>query len=339
LENPKKLALSFTPTPLHPLHRLSEKLGVETWIKRDDLTGCIATGGNKIRKLEYILADALGKRADSVITTGGPQSNHAKATAALAVKVGLQPILVLAGAEPGERRANLFLDQLVGADIHFTGAVTPDQMERALEEKRAELSLLGKTPYVIPIGGSNGYGTLGYADAYLELGEHDFDWIFVTAGSGGTYAGLALGMRLDMLAERKKIHPKLLGISPWLRKSEIEQRIEECMKEAQEITNKEDRLKKQSNSSQQQLFDDYSSNFIIDDRYIGKGYGRITAEAKEAIQLMAENEGILLDHVYTGKAMSGLIDYIQKGIIRKDEKVLFWHTGGAPGLLAIQDEW
>jgi D-cysteine desulfhydrase family pyridoxal phosphate-dependent enzyme len=313
LGNKKKLNLSFTPTPLHQLERLSERLGIELWMKRDDLTGCIATGGNKIRKLEYILADALEKGADTVFTTGGPQSNHAKATAALAVKVGLQPVLVLAGNDPGKRQANLFIDQLVGADIRFSGARTAKQMEVALENTFSELVQEGRKPYLIPIGGSNGLGTLGYIDAYREIEGNKFDWIVVTAGSGGTFAGI-------YLANKESAYPaKLLGISPWLPQAEISERVRQCIMELQP--------------------DFHQKEFLIDDSYIGRGYGKITPEAEQAINLLAREEAILLDHVYTGKAMAGLLDYITKGRITSQDKVLFWHTGGAPGLLALQDKW
>jgi D-cysteine desulfhydrase family pyridoxal phosphate-dependent enzyme len=309
----KKLALSFTPTPLHPLKKISKLFAVEMWIKRDDLTGCIATGGNKIRKLEYILADALEKGADTVITTGGPQSNHAKATAALAVKVGLKPVLVLAGNDPGPRQVNLFINQLVGADIRFSGARTAEQMEKALEETYSQLVEEGKKPYLIPIGGSNGLGSLGYIDAYKEIEGHAFDWIVVTAGSGGTFAGIYLGNKAS------KQPAKLLGISPWLSSKKITERIKQCIVEVQPDWQQEE--------------------FLIDDSYIGRGYGKITPEAEQAINLLAREEAILLDHVYTGKAMAGLFDYIKKGKITSKDKVLFWHTGGAPGLLAIQDKW
>jgi D-cysteine desulfhydrase family pyridoxal phosphate-dependent enzyme len=313
LENKKKLNLSFAPTPLHQLERLSERLGIELWMKRDDLTGCIATGGNKIRKLEYILADALEKGADTVLTTGGPQSNHAKATAALAVKVGLRPVLVLAGNDPGKRQANLFIDQLVGADIRFSGARTAEKMEAALETTFSELVHEGRKPYLIPIGGSNGLGTLGYIDAYQEIEGNQFDWIVVTAGSGGTFAGI-------YMANKGSVHPaKLLGISPWLPQSEISERVKQCIMELQP--------------------DWHQEEFLIDDSYIGRGYGKITPEAEQAINLLAREEAILLDHVYTGKAMAGLLDYIKKGRITSRDKILFWHTGGAPGLLALQDKW
>ncbi|MDQ0339360.1 D-cysteine desulfhydrase family pyridoxal phosphate-dependent enzyme [Caldalkalibacillus uzonensis] len=311
----KPLALSLTPTPLHPLERLSEDLGVEIWIKRDDLTGSIVTGGNKIRKLGYIMADALAQEADTVLTTGGPQSNHAKATAAVAVQVGLKPVLVLAGRDPGQRRANLFFNHLLGADIRFSGARTAEEMEAALEEAYQSLVQEGHRPYLIPIGGSNGLGALGYVDAYQELGEHDFDLIVVTAGSGGTFAGLFLANERAGRYDSTRI----LGISPWLPAPDIADRIKRCIYECEPAWEEKE--------------------LLLDDAYIGPGYGKLTAEAQAAIINLARLEAIILDHVYTGKAMAALIDYIETGKISPNEKVLFWHTGGAPGLLAIQDRF
>jgi D-cysteine desulfhydrase family pyridoxal phosphate-dependent enzyme len=311
----KKCSFSFTPTPVHKLDKISKIYNINCWIKRDDLTGCIATGGNKIRKLEYILADALDKGADTVITAGGPQSNHAKATAALAIKVGLQPVLVLAGTDPGKREANLWINQLLGADIRFSGAITPSQIEEALHSVYVEMEKEGKIPYLIPIGGSNGLGSLGYIDAYNELAaqERDFDWIILTAGSGGTFAGIYLA---NQMAGNLT---KIVGFSPWLKEVEIRQRVIQCIQEIEPDWKIEE--------------------LLLNDQYIGRGYGKRTDKSDAAIKLLASEEAILLDHVYTGKAMAGLLDYIDKGIIKPQEKVLFWHTGGAPGLFAIQQEW
>ncbi|WP_267879664.1 1-aminocyclopropane-1-carboxylate deaminase/D-cysteine desulfhydrase [Caldalkalibacillus mannanilyticus] len=227
--------------------------------------------------------------------------------------------------DPGHRKANLFLDQLVGAEICFSGAYTPKQMEKALDNAYSEWKERGRNPYIVPIGGSNGLGTLGYVDAYQELGEHDFDWIVVTAGSGGTYAGLALGVLLDQHNKQTK----LLGFSPWLEKQEIEKRVHQCMEQASEL------LPAEQKETIVALSFDRHERLLLDDQYIGSGYGRITPEASEAIRLFAQKEAILLDQVYTGKAMAGMLDYIQKGIIQPKEKVLFWHTGGAPGLFAL----
>lgn len=328
--NRAKISLSHTPTPVHRLEKLSAHLAADIWMKRDDLTGSIVTGGNKIRKLEYILADALEQGADTIITTGGPQSNHAKITAALAIQVGLKPVLVLAGDDPGARKANLFLNELMGAEIRFSGARTLEQMEQSLQDTYQELQREGHKPYIIPIGGSNGLGSLGYIDAYAELEQQlqerrtddgkqeaiHFDWMVVTAGSGGTFAGLYIG-------NQNSRHPaKLLGVSPWLATDQIEARIKQCILEAED----EAQPKGQSNLQ--------DTSLLLDDQYIGKGYGKITPEAQEAIHLLATKEAILLDHVYTGKTMAAILDYIQKGVISKHERVLFWHTGGAPALMA-----
>jgi D-cysteine desulfhydrase family pyridoxal phosphate-dependent enzyme len=321
----QKLTLSHTPTPLQFLPRLSEHTGVDVWMKRDDLTEGMGTGGNKVRKLEYILADALAKGAKTVVTTGGPQSNHAKTTAALAVKAGLTPVLVLAGKEPGHRRTHLFLNELLGAEMHFSKAYTPQQIEQALQDTYRKLDGQGRKPYLIPIGGSSGLGTLGYLDAYTELesqlksADQDlcFEWIVVTAGSGGTYAGLFIGQ------EQAGGRARLLGVSAWLSASDIRKRILHCMHEV--LPDWADKP--------------LAERIRVDDRYIGPGYGKLTRPAQEAIQLVARTEAILLDHVYTGKTMAAVIDYIARGVIRPGERVLFWHTGGASGLFDVQERW
>lgn len=175
---------------------------------------------------------------------------------------------------------------------------------------------MGKKPYVIPVGGSNGLGTSAYIAAYDELkeqmGQRHFDWLFVSAGSGGTMAGLVLGKCLH------QDHTKIIGISPWLKKEGIESKVEECTKEALAILN--------------QTITVNSSEIEVSDAYIGEGYGIATREGIEALNLLARMEGILLDYVYTSKAMAGCLDYIEKGIVKPGEKVLFWHTGGAPSV-------
>jgi D-cysteine desulfhydrase family pyridoxal phosphate-dependent enzyme len=317
----EKFNWSFTPTPLHRLERFSKMLNVDLWMKRDDLTGDMATGGNKLRKLEYILAHAFEAGATVLLTTGGPQSNHARATAAIAARAGLRCVLILAGIDPGHRRANLFINELVGAEIRFSGARTAREMEDALESAARELEAAGEVPYVIPIGGSNGIGTQGYVDALKELSGEPFDWMVVTAGSGGTFAGIYAGLARFGIQCSSGHRTQLLGISPWLTRAEIRERVVQCLQEWDPTEPW------------------HEHRFLLDDQYIGGGYGRMTEGAAEAIQSLAQCEGILLDHVYTGKAMAGLIDYVRKGEILPGQRVLFWHTGGAPGLFAIQDRW
>lgn len=331
-----KLNLSFIPTPLHRLERLSAQKDVELLIKRDDLTGSVATGGNKLRKLEYIFNDALEKGADTVITTGGPQSNHAKATAAVAAQLGLKAVLVHAGNDPGHRQANLFINELVGADIRFSGATTPETMERALLQTYESVQKEGYRPYMIPIGGSNGLGSVGYAQAYEELGNHDFDTIFVTAGSGGTFAGLYVANELrNLQAKLEGRHiktTKLIGISPWLHKKEITKRIVDCVIQLIDVLQLEEQKAKH-------ILDKIEDTIIIDDQFIGRGYGHPTKKSLAAIRLLAKEEAIILDHVYTGKTMAALFDYLETCIVPSTAKILFWHTGGAPALFTLQNEW
>ncbi|MFC4769180.1 D-cysteine desulfhydrase family protein [Effusibacillus consociatus] len=321
---PDPLSFALTPTPLQPLVRLSEIIGREVWIKRDDMTGCIATAGNKVRKLEYLLADALEQRADCIVTTGGPQSNHARAAAALAVRLGLEPILVFAGRDPGTRKANLLMNELLGARLVFSGSFTPEDQSAALNKVCEELRQQARNPYLIPVGGSNGLGTLGYIDAYKEYSRQaqahglQFDWIFVTTGSGGTHAGLLLGQQ--SVQNDIDSCEKLIGVSTWLLKEKSKVLVASCMDQANELL---------------PVFPKGNRPDIqIDDHYLGRGYGITTPECLEAVRLIAKTEGIFLDQVYTGKTMAALLDYVKKGTIQPTDRVLFWHTGGAPGIFA-----
>lgn len=325
----EKLNLALTPTPLEHLRNFSRKLGVDLWVKRDDLTGDIVTGGNKIRKLEYILADALNKGADTILTTGGIQSNHAKTTAALAMKLGLKPILLLNGIEPKIKKANLFLNEILGVEIRYIDAKNQKEMNKALEMVSMNLKGAGKKPYVIPVGGSNGLGSMGYIDAYHELEvqreekDLNFDWEFVTAGSAGTFAGIFMG---------HKIHhsqSKLIGVSPWLTAIEIKEQIIECIHEGFNFIDNNNGWQNRINSS----------DIHIEDRFVGEGYGKPTKEGIHALKLMASTESILLDHVYTAKTMACLIQYVEKGLITPHQSVLFWHTGGSPGLFTLEEQW
>lgn len=328
---PNRLSLSATPTPLQKLARLSGMIGFEVWIKRDDMTGCIATGGNKIRKLEFLLADAVEKGADCVVTTGGPQSNHARATAALAVRLGLEPVLVFAGKDPGDRKGNLLMDELLGARLIFSGCRTPQDQSAALGKTFEELRREGRNPYLIPVGGSNGLGTLGYVDAYGEYLRQAktqglrFDWIFVTTGSGGTQAGLLLGQKLH--ADDGGPQEKIVGISAWLNETDSTGLVRTCLAAA------EKRLSPALPANPATV-SPANGSIRIDDRYLGKGYGIPTPGCLQAIEWLAKTEGILLDPVYTGKTMAALLDYAKNGVLQPSDRILFWHTGGAPGLFA-----
>lgn len=311
---PQTVKLALTPTPLEYLTRLSSETGVEFWMKRDDLTGDIGLAGNKARKLEYLLGEAIAAGATHLLTTGGPQSNHARATAAAAARLGLKAVLVLAGGDPGARAGNLLLGDLFGAEIRFLGAVTPDDQQRGLEEAAAELTLRGDRPYIIPVGGSTPLGTLGSYRCYAEIAEAlpGEAWICCATGSGGTHAGLALGAALHGGA--KQVH----GFSVWQSAEFMAATTERLALDAARILGHELA----------------SLPVHVDDGYLAPRYGQASPAGLEAIRLVARLEGILLDHVYTGKAMAGVLDYIRRGIIARGERVVFVHTGGAPALFA-----
>ncbi|MFZ5822774.1 MAG: D-cysteine desulfhydrase family protein [Bacillota bacterium] len=314
LAPPQRVELALTPTPLQHLPRLSRETGVEFWIKRDDLTGDMGLSGNKARKLEYLVGAAVAAGATHLLTTGGPQSNHARATAAAAARLGLKAVLILAGRDPGRREGNLLLDELFGAEVRFPGAVTPADQQRCLEEASAELAAQGHRPYLIPVGGSTPLGTLGPYHCYAEIaaalpGEA---WVCCATGSGGTHAGLALGAELLGKATRVQ------GFSVWQPAAEIGAASQRLALETARL-----------------LGHDLPSLLLhVDDGYLAPRYGKSSPAGLEAIRLVARLEGILLDHVYTGKAMAGVLDYIRRGIIQPGERVVFVHTGGAPALFA-----
>jgi len=291
-------ALARLPTPLHPLPRLSEILGIELWVKRDDLTG-FGLSGNKVRKLEYLFAEAESMGADTVLTTGGIQSNHCRATAVAARQRGLRPVLLLRGEDPGIPDGNLLLDSLLGAEVHWC---TPDayrhRRDALLAELAAGVKAAGGVPYIIPEGGSNAVGSRGYLQAVDEL-DMDFDHLFVAVGSGGTLAGLA------MSAVAGRVH----GIAVCDDAATFEARVRSIALEAGRPT---------------------PANWWVDDRYRGPAYGVATPEIWDDIRLVARTEGLLLDPCYTGKAMHALCEQARAGQIAG--RVLFWHTGGAFGL-------
>lgn len=308
--------LAHLPTSIDRLPRLSELLkGPELLIKRDDQTG-LALGGNKTRKLEYLIGDAISKQANLVLTTGAAQSNHCRQTAAAAARCGLDCTLILVGPEPEAPSANYFLDLLLGANIIWT-----DKKSRDLTLKRAflEAKEAGAIPYLIPYGGSNALGAYAYYQAYQELLEQldpDLpDWIVFASSSGGTQAGLHL-------ANQVLKGPQILGIS-------VDEPAEHLRGNIARIA--EDLS---STLGMGVLID--PDQILVNADYTGEGYGILNDMDREAIRLFAESEGILLDPVYTGRAAGGLVDLIRNGFFDKDHKVLFWHTGGTPGLFAEQ---
>lgn len=317
-----RLRVAHLPTPLEPLDRFSALLGgPRIWIKRDDCTG-LATGGNKVRKLEFLLADALRAKADVVITTGAVQSNHVRQTAAFCAKLGLELVALLedrgANDPTFKRSGNLFLDRLFAAQTRIVPAGTD---MRALSTTTAEeLRAAGRRPYVIPTGGSNSIGALGYVEAAAELLDQaaamnlTIDEIVHPTGSGGTQAGLLLG-----LAARKHLVP-VLGVSVGKPRQELEAIV---LAIAQETA---------ANALPEVTVDPQTVH--VDSDYVGDGYGLPTEAMAEAVKLVARCEGLLLDPVYTGKAMAGLIAKIRAGRHAASRNIVFWHTGGSAGLFA-----
>ncbi len=296
-----RVPLAQLPTPLQPLERLSASVGAELWVKRDDLTG-LGLSGNKVRKLELILAEALRHDCDTVITTGGIQSNHCRATAVAARMLGLRPVLLLRGEEPGVPEGNLLLDRLLGAEVHWCTHEQYHHQRGAIMAGIADdLAARGSRPWVIPSGGSNAAGALAYARAARELGDARFDHVFVAVGSGGTVAGLA------MAGLPARVH----GVAV-------------CDDEATFLA-KVEALHRDAGASGID-----PQGWCIDDRYRGEAYGVAGPEVWETITTVARTEGLLLDPTYTGKAMHGMLSEIRAG--RVGGRVLFWHTGGVFGL-------
>jgi D-cysteine desulfhydrase len=316
---PRKQLVSVRPTPVEPLPRLSGLLnGPRIFIKRDDLTG-LAGGGNKARKLELFVADALRQNADTLVTEGAAQSNHCRQTAAAAAICGLRCILVLRGHTQQGAAGNLLLDRLLGAELCWArDRNQEDVMAEVVEnEKRA-----GRRPYAIPLGGSTPLGAAGFAYAMEELaaqGAPPFDRIVFASSSGGTHAGMAAGARLTGYGGQ------VLGIC-------IDESKEDLARVVASIATETMRL----------LGDPEAvvapGEICADDRWLGNGYGVVGAPEREAISLFARTEGILLDPVYTGRAAAGLLHLVRSGEIHRDETVLFWHTGGFPALWAYGRE-
>jgi D-cysteine desulfhydrase family pyridoxal phosphate-dependent enzyme len=302
------------PTPVEELPRLSKALGgPRLLVKRDDQTG-LAFGGNKTRKLEFLIAEAQEQGAEVLISAGAIQSNHCRQTAAAAAKFGFRCVLVLTGEKPERASANLLLDQMFGAEI-VTVADRKDR-DRVLKETCDEASARGQRPYLVPYGGSSPTGVLGYAFAIEELLQQQVkaEWIVFGTSSGGTHAGLVLGQR------KFGFEGKILGISideseQWLRKTVS-------------------RLASEASARLGSRIDFREADVLANADYCKAGYGIVTPAEREAMGLFARTEGLLLDPVYTGRAAAGMIDLIRQGFFHEGETVLFWHTGGQPALFA-----
>ena len=311
-----RLRFAHLPTPVEELPRLREALGdgPRLLIKRDDQTG-LAFGGNKTRKLEFLSAEARDQGAKTLITGGALQSNHCRQTAAAAARFGFKCILVLTGDKPKQPSANLMLDQLFGAEIVYV-ADRKDR-DRILQETFDRATKEGKKPYLVSYGGSNATGALGYAFAMQELVDQNVgaDWIVFATSSGGTHAGLLLGQRVF------GYKGKILGISIDESEEWLKQHVSELASLASEKLGKR--------------IEFTPGEVLVNANYCSAGYGVLTEQEREAIRLFATCEGLLLDPVYTGRA-AGMIDLIRKGFFKKDETLLFLHTGGQPALFADQ---
>ena len=325
-----KANLSFFPTKLHKLDRLSKKYNVNIYIKRDDLTGFSTFGGNKIRKLEYIFGEILTKKIKNVFTYGATQSNHAMQTAIACRKYGLNPVLYLVdviGEGMKNPKANILLDKILDAEIKLInlkkGEEEFEAMYRAKEESRSyaeEISNENNGYYLIPPGGASPLGTLGYVNGYLEFKAQEFAMnlniknIFHATGTGGTLGGLTAAK--VFLQDDTKIH----GINVSHKDESYLNNIAKLAIDSLKIMGLEAKINKE--------------DILVDNNYVGPGYEIPSTLANRAIKIFAENEGIFLDPVYTGKAAAGLIDYLEKGKIEEGSDILFWHTGGTNALFA-----
>lgn len=316
-----RLRFAHLPTPLEELPRLTELLGgPRLFVKRDDQTG-LALGGNKTRKLEFLVAQALAEGADTLVSAGALQSNHCRQTAAAAAKFGLRCVLVLTGEEEARASGNLILDRILGARIvHVRDRKARDSTLKETFESRIRE---GGKPFLIPYGGSSAVGALAYAFALEELllqarsgaaGGIVPDCVVFGTSSGGTHAGLVLGKRLHGYSG------EILGISIDESESWLQDRVSALASDASELLGAR--------------IDFRREDVRASDAYCRAGYGVLTQAEREAISLFGCTEGLLLDPVYTGRAAAGLIDLISRGYFRKDQTVVFWHTGGQPALFA-----
>ncbi len=305
-----KVSLGVFPTPIQKLENISRLLKTNVYIKRDDLTG-LGLGGNKVRKLEYLLADAQRQGAKIVFTTGGAQSNHAMLTAAAAVKLGLRPILILKKRGVTARVGNQLLEHLLGTEVHFMDTDNYDDIYAEMDRIGQSL---GEPYYKIPCGGSNSIGVLGYIDCAREIRDQGihFDHLICAEGSGGTMAGLALGAMLFLPGTR--VHGMMVDSDPF------DVITPALMKESADLLG----LKE---------IDISAEDFDLRDQ-CGPGYAIPSEAGNAAVSLMAKEEGLFLDPVYTGKAFAGLLEMAKEGVFHENDKILFLHSGGAGGLFA-----
>ena len=306
----EKITLATWPTPLEPQPKLATALGLnpeDLWFKRDDLTG-LAGGGNKIRKLEYTCAAAVAQGAQTLVTVGAAQSNHARLTAAAGAVLGLDVVLVLAGSPPSDYTGNIALDGLLGATLLWAGEVDDHQLEAIAEAEVTRLKAAGTPAALIPFGGTNALAAQGYVDCAHELQQQlsDIKHVFTAIGSGGTMAGLVYGLGAE------RVH----GV------------------DAGAVTDPEVRVRGLLSELTATAFTDPLSVRL---EQVGEGYSSLTDAVKEALQLVAMHAGIILDPIYTGRAFAGLIAAIREGSIKPGERTVFLHSGGLPGFFGNPD--
>jgi 1-aminocyclopropane-1-carboxylate deaminase/D-cysteine desulfhydrase-like pyridoxal-dependent ACC family enzyme len=305
-----RIALIGEPTPVHELSGLRDALGggPRLLVKRDDVIP-FGFGGNKVRKLEYVLVDAIEAGADTLVTLGGVQSNHARATAAAAAGLGMECVLILNGMRPDTLKANTLLDELLGAEIEYISS--RDDRAAASERVMARLRAEGRSPFFPPLGASTSVGAIGFVNALGELvGQGVTPDVIVHAGSsGGTQAGLVAGAAILRLATR------VIAVSADDPASQIAQKVTAIIRGIDELA-------------------EFDGEIEVDDTRVGGGYGVPTDASREAQQLAARREGMFVDHTYTAKALGALIAYVREGRFSDDQTVLFWHTGGQVGLFA-----
>lgn len=323
-----KINIANLPTKIEKLEKISTELGVNIFFKRDDQTGS-EVSGNKVRKLEYSIKEAIDQGCDTLITCGGIQSNHARSTAAVAIKAGLSSILVLRTNEEPEVEGNYFIDRLLGADIRFiTSDEYSNNRQEIMENIVKELEKDGRKGYIIPEGASNGVGSLGYINFVKEVLEFEektdvvFDTIVVAVGSGGTYAGIHMGNDIYLDGKRRVVGFNVCDTAEFFK-----EKVKEIIKESKEYLNEKDLEKVKS------------ENMDIIDGYVGEGYALSTEEELNFIWDLAKKEGVILDPVYTGKAMFGLHNEIKKGSFKNSKNILFVHTGGLFGLFPKKNQF
>jgi D-cysteine desulfhydrase len=304
-DQPARLRLATFPTPVERAPRLAEAIGLgadDLWLKRDDLTG-LAGGGNKLRKLEFFAAQAQREGADILITTGGPQSNHARLTAAVAARIGMRAVLVLAGGPPTTTQGNLLLDVLVGAHIEWAGDLPPHELAAYATTVADRLRDDGGRPFLVPFGGSSSLGARGYVACATEILHQlpDLRHVVTALGSGGTMAGLVARLGAG----------RVLGVNVGARPDATEAAAAYATPLAGEVI-------------------DPASLRVRDQA--GDGYQHYTPEARRALELVARTEAVVLDPTYTARAMAGLIAAVREGEVNPGEPVVFVHTGGLPGL-------